>query len=237
MLLGAKGTSRNRPKAGCFLALNLITATSINQWALLNLLLWLDRRGQDSRVIQEIWPLSQRQNRPAAWGPKGGLFPIPSDNWGWVERPCVSNHYISTPSFFHGDILALWTLVIRNHVAHLTLSLEPPIPAPPPLVFAVWGSTAGGEEGAGSLGALGCPVAQTDISTHRSHGVTQIPEFQKVGASGWPSWPQMSNRASRLNKQESWTLGFLQHYNCTILPFWKFSEISIPITNLGLTDF
>lgn len=56
MLLGAKGTSRNLPTAGCVLALNLITATSINQRALLNLLVRLDRRGQDSRVIQEIWP-------------------------------------------------------------------------------------------------------------------------------------------------------------------------------------
>lgn len=56
MLLGAKGTSRNLPKAGCVLALNLITAASINQQALLNLLLQLDRGGQDARVIQEIWP-------------------------------------------------------------------------------------------------------------------------------------------------------------------------------------
>lgn len=56
MLLGAKGTSRNLPKAGCALALNLITAARINQRVLLNLLLQLEGGGQVSRVIQELWP-------------------------------------------------------------------------------------------------------------------------------------------------------------------------------------
>lgn len=39
MLLGAKGTSRDLPKAGCAAAVNSITAASIHQRALLNLLL------------------------------------------------------------------------------------------------------------------------------------------------------------------------------------------------------
>lgn len=32
------------------------------------------------------------------------------------------------PSFVHGDVLALWTFMIQNHVAHTALSLEPPSP-------------------------------------------------------------------------------------------------------------
>ena len=56
MLLGGKGTSRNLPESGCASALNLITAAGINQQVLLNLLLRLDRGGQVSRVVREIWP-------------------------------------------------------------------------------------------------------------------------------------------------------------------------------------
>lgn len=125
--------------------------------------------------------IGQRQNRPAASGPKGGLFPTPADKWGRVERPCVSNHHISMPSFFHSDILALKTLVIQNHIAHLTLSLEPPIPGPPIPVFAIWGFTQMTGREWGSWVAPGCPLAQTDTSTHQSMWVTQIPESQKEG--------------------------------------------------------
>lgn len=87
------------------------------------------------------------------------------------------------------------------------------------------------------MGVPGCPLAQTDISTHWSHGVTQISELQKVRD------PRLTHLT--LTEQQSFSteqvgrakLRILLHYNCVILSVWKFSEISIPIVNLGLTDF
>lgn len=136
MLLGAKGTSRNLPKTGCALALNLIIVSSMKQQALLNLLLQLDKEGQVCRV--ELFRRSGHRSEtklPSYIGPTSGLFPTSTDNRVQVERPCVSSHYVPTPSFFHGDILALLTLVIQNHLTYLALSLDNP---PNPCHHRLW---------------------------------------------------------------------------------------------------
>lgn len=209
MLLGAKETSRNLPEAGCALALNSITAASINQRALLNLLLWLDRGARSLELFGRSGHWSE--TKPAiASGPKGGLFPTPADNWGWVERPCVSNR------LHLQDFIFPWWYFSSTDARDSKPrgSLNPLPRAPPnPALHPQYLSSECPRVGRWEAGAPGAPGhRQTFLPIGLTESLKSL-DSRKLVTSGWPPWTQLRNRISQLNTLARYALGFLQPYH------------------------